>query len=358
MKNLNKKYFIFSNATIKTALSYLNVSPHKCLMVTNVKKKLLGTITDGDIRKSILKDPNLERSIKNIYNPDPIKVYENEVDKNEIKKILQINKFELIPVINKKNSIVDIFSWDQFFTLNDDTYSHNIDMIIMAGGRGKRLAPFTNTYPKALMPIGGIPMIIRILDKYYMQGFNNFYISAFYQKKILKDVLKKKFEDLNNSKLTFINETKPLGTIGAIRNIDVKKLSENIIITNCDTIISENIYKIVEKHIKNNSDITLLVTNKKLEFPYGQIKTKNKSEFIEIIEKPIFDFVINVGFYIIKKDIIKLIPKNKFFDATDLIMRAKKMKKKIHTHHISNNNWVEIGKTSELDTFNKIIKLD
>ena len=180
----NRKLFIKTNATIKKAMSLMNISPHKCLLVINNEKQLIGTITDGDIRKSILKDSNLDRSIVGIYNSNPIKVYEGKINHNEIKKILKVNKFDVIPIVDKKEKVKDVLSWDQYFKIDiGNKKLFNTDVIIMAGGRGKRLAPFTDKFPKALMLVGGKPMIIRILEKYYISGFKKFYVSTHYQKK-------------------------------------------------------------------------------------------------------------------------------------------------------------------------------
>lgn len=293
MENINKKYFISRNSTIKTAMSLLNVSPHQCLLVVDNKKKLIGTITDGDIRKSILKDANLDRTINSIFNKRPIKVNINKINLNEIKRILKINMFELIPVVNNDNIVQRIYSWDQFFEIDlDETICSKTDLIIMAGGMGKRMAPFTNNFPKALIPVGGEPMIIRILEKYFHAGFRKFFISTNYKKSILKKAINNDFLNIHNSKLVFIDEAKPLGTIGAIKNINLNSISENIIVTNCDTIISENFDNIISNHIKLKSDITILTTNKKFDIPYGEIILDKNNNFINLNEKPILDFNI------------------------------------------------------------------
>ena len=207
------------------------------------------------------------------------------------------------------------------------------------------------------MLVGGKPMIIRILEKYYISGFKKFYVSTNYQKKILKTRIINDFLSLNSSELSFIDEKNPLGTIGSVRNINLKNLSDNIIVTNCDTIVSENLEKFLYKHIRSNSDITVLVTDKRFDIPYGEVKVNKKKELLDILEKPKLSILINVGFYILKKKTIKLIPKNKYFDATDFILKAKN-KMKISTINISINNLIEIGKTSELENFNKLIEYE
>jgi len=357
MVKLNNNYFIKKNVSIRNALSFLNISPHKCLLVIDNKKKLLGTLTDGDIRKTILKNSNLEITIDKIYNKNPTKVYESQINLEQIKKILKINKFDIIPIVNNKGIVLDVFSWDQFFeiTNNDSTY-HNIDILIMAGGRGTRLAPFTNKFPKALMPIGGKPMISRILEKYYILGFNNFYISIFYQKSILKRMITKEFKNNHNLNIQFISEEKPLGTIGAVANININKYSNPLIVTNCDTIISHNLDDIINNHINNKADMTLVITDKSFLNSYGEVIINKKNVLLNLKEKPSFNFLVNVGFYIINNNVLRLIPKNQYFDATDLIHKAKLKKMKIMTHKISSNSWIEIGKMSELESFNRIIK--
>jgi len=357
MLKINNKYFVKKNATIRAVLSLLNISPHQCLLVINNNKKLLGTITDGDIRKSILKNHNLDRSINEIYNKHPIKVYKHEINEQQIKKNFKINKFSIIPVVDIKEIVVGLYSWDYFFEIQKNQSSiHNLNIIIMAGGRGLRFAPFSNKFPKALMPIGDKPMINRIIEKYHIYGFNYFYISIFYQKRILKSSLNNYFKDNPNLQINYINEDRPLGTIGAVANINYNKYSDPVIITNCDTIISDNIEKVVNTHIINKYDITLFITEKFFENPYGEVIINNKKFLTGIKEKPKLNFLVNVGFYIISKKALKLIPKNKFFDATDLILKAKSKYMKVMTHEISSNNWIEIGKMKELEAFNDIIK--
>jgi len=357
MTILNKKYLIKKNASIKKALSLLNISPHRCLLVIDNNKKLLGTITDGDIRKSILKNSNLERPIITIYNNRPIKVYKDKINEHQIKKILKINKFEIIPIVNNNEILVGVYSWDQFFDITT-AYStaNHLDIVIMAGGKGTRLAPLTSKFPKALMPVGGKPMISRIIEKYHMYGFNFFYISVHYQKRLLKSTILKQFKINKNLNFDFINEDKPSGTIGAIANINLNKFSDPLIVTNCDTIISDNIEDIVNKHIKDNHDMTMLITEKTFDNPYGEVIVNNKNFLLEVKEKPKLNFLVNVGFYIINKRTLKLIPKKKYFDATDLIKKAKSKNMKIMTHKISNNSWIEIGKMTELNELNQLIK--
>tara|TARA_Y100000310_G_C20548974_1_gene747072 strand:- start:522 stop:1190 length:669 start_codon:yes stop_codon:yes gene_type:complete len=213
----------------------------------------------------------------------------------------------------------------------------------MAGGKGTRLEPFTNVLPKPLVPINEKPVIEHIIEKFVENKVSNFFITLNYKSKILKayfQEMKPKF------KLSFIDEPKPLGTAGGLGLLD-GKLKKPFIVANCDTIININFDDLIHFHISNGNDITLVASSKEHIVPYGTCKLTKKGYLEKIVEKPKFDFFVNVGLYVLNPALLKLIPKNKTYDMTDLIKLAKTKKKQIGVYPIDDGSWIDVGQWSE-----------
>lgn len=348
-KNIHK-FLIEENSSLKKALIMINVSAYKCLCVVDKKKKFLGTISDGDIRKFFLTNLTLNVSIKNIYNKEAKFVIFGKYDDDEIKKIFINKRLDIIPVLNDKKNIISIFSYTDFLDKN-----YNNSAFIMAGGLGTRLLPITKKIPKPLIEIDEEPIIKRIIDKFLNQGINKFFISINYKKKLISDYLDKTYKN-SNCKIEYIEEKKPLGTIGSLKLLNTNfPETNNIIVINCDTLISYSFKNILDFHIKNKSDITVISSKSNLNLPYGQLIIDKFDNINEIIEKPNFEINLNVGCYIINKKILDLIPRNKKFDATDLIKKSIQMKNRIMSYNISKYEWIEIGKIKDLNHLDGIL---
>ena len=173
---LKKSLFCFINTTIKQALKQINVSGEKCLIVIDTEKKLLGTLSDGDLRRAILKGIDFKKEIKNIYNKKPISLLSKTFDNRDVRKIFLETKIDIIPVVNDNNEVVDILSWDKLFKSNkgENKSLVEIPVVIMAGGRGERLEPFTRILPKPLVPIHEKPIIEHIIERFTNIGVKNF----------------------------------------------------------------------------------------------------------------------------------------------------------------------------------------
>ena len=198
-------------------------------------------------------------------------------------------------------------------------------VIIMAGGRGTRLKPFTEILPKPLMPLKNKTVIEHIILNFVKQGFKKFIITINYKSEILKAYFK---ELKPKYKLKFITENKPLGTIGSLSKVS-KKEGKNLFITNCDTISDVNLGEMFKYHIKNDYDVTLLASSKVHRIPYGVCRVAENGDLKKIDEKPKFDFLVNAGLYLVNNEVIDFIPKNKIFHFTDLIKILQKKKYKI-----------------------------
>ena len=341
-----KELFIQPNASIKDAFRQLDKSGKKCLIVANKKNKLLGTLTDGDIRKALLKGKFLKDKINGIYEKNPTLLKKGNYSPNEIKDLFLKKKVDVIPIVDSSKKVVDLIFFTEIFKKNkNNKHYKNLStaVVIMAGGKGTRLEPFTNVLPKPLVPINEKPVIEHIIERFVKNRFYNFFITVNYKSKILKAYFQ---ETKPKFKLSFIDEPKPIGTAGGLSLLG-SKLKKPFIVTNCDTIIDVNFDDLINFHITNSNDVTLVVSSKEHIIPYGTCKLTKKGYLQKIIEKPKFDFFVNVGMYVLNPNLIKLIPKSKTFGMTDFIQLLKTKKKQIGVYPIDDGSWIDVGQWSE-----------
>lgn len=340
-----KELIVKQNITLKTALKFLNKSGRKCLVIVNKYNKLIGTLSDGDIRKAITSGKKLNSTINNIFQKNPIFLFSGSYTISHAKKLFIKNKFDIIPIINTNHKLVEILHWEKIFENNKKTIKekNNISVVIMAGGKGERLEPFTEILPKALIPVMGKTIIERIIEKFYQNGFRDFNFIVNYKSLILKAYIQ---EIKSKYKVKFFAEHKSLGTIGGLSLIK-DKLSSNFFVSNCDVIINADYIDLLNYHLDRCNDITLVVTTKEYVIPYGDCKINKDGNLDKLIERPKFDFLINAGLYVFNKKIIKLIKKNKHLDFNELIEISKKKNYKIGVYPIHEEAWIDIGQWSE-----------
>ena len=352
IKNIND-FLISENSSLYAAIRLLNISSNKCLCVVNSKKKFIGTISDGDIRKVILKNNSLAQKIKLFYNKKPYWIYENFSDQKKINYLFLKQKIDVLPVLTKSRSIKEILTRDDFMKFSTKNFI-DCSVVIMAGGKGKRLLPYTLIKPKPLLSINGQAMILRLIEKFSKQEFNSFFLTLNYKKNFVKKFINKKtFFNKDELSINFIDEKKPLGTIGSLSLIDKKQLSDPFIVTNCDTLINHNFNEFIEFHKKNRYELTVITAKKKFIIPFGNIESK-KNIVIKIQEKPEYILNLNVGFYIINKKCLGILRKNTYCDATTFINRLIDSKHKIGFFEIDFENWTEIGRIKEFNQYNQL----
>ena len=217
----------------------------------------------------------------------------------------------------------------------------------MAGGKGLRMKPFTNFFPKAMLPYNNSTIIEEIIKKFKEENFNNFFITTGFKSKILT----KYFSTKKNKNIFFSKEKKPLGTIGGIKKIE-KKISDVFLITNCDTVIDLNFKNLIDFHIHNKNLITIVTAISRKKINYGVCKINKNNILKSIQEKPDFNLLINTGFYVMSKKILKRIPTNKYFDSTDLINQCIKRNLKIGVYPIDISKWKDVGNWED---YNKVL---
>ena len=348
IRNFNL-YFISIENTIKESMIKIKKNGTRTLLVVKKNRYLLGTLSEGDIHSALIKNSNLNSSIKFIFNKNPKKIISENFNINRLSRMFLDKQIGIIPVVDSSNFVKKIISWEDVFG-SKKNYSElkKVDVVIMAGGKGERLKPYTSVLPKPLIPINNKPMLEHIISNFKYFNFSNFHLVLNHQANLIKSY----FDSTNqNFKINYVTEPKPLGTIGGVRYLKKIK-SSNFLLSNCDTLFKIDYFKFYNHHETNDNFITLAVSKIQHEFSYGFCKVSKKKR-VSIKEKPKLDFIANAGLYVMKKEIIKLIPKNKKFDLTDLINKCLKLKKKIGVYEITNNAWTDLVQISD---FNKAYK--
>ena len=245
-----------------------------------------------------------------------------------------IQKKKITKIIHFK----DVLNFDYSNNENDQS-TKKIGVVIMAGGRGLRMQPYTKIFPKPLLPMQDDTIIDFIINKFLKFKLNNFYITTNYKHKIIDNHFKKNKLQI---KYKLVKEDKELGTAGSLEKL--KDFKEDFFfVTNCDVIVEENYKEILNFHLKNKNDFTIVTSKKTIGFPYGVCELDKKKKFSSFKEKPSYNYLLNIGFYLINKKELKIIKKNKKFDMNELILKLHKLNKKIGIYEIDYNQWQDFG---------------
>ncbi|MCT4616239.1 MAG: nucleotidyltransferase family protein [Marinifilaceae bacterium] len=345
---MNKDFrnnIIDSNSTIKDALIRLNkMGRNLTLFVLNHDQKLLGTVTDGDIRRALINDIPVTETIENCMNENFTFLVKNEFGIKELKCLKKLDK-QIIPILNKDNSI------DKIINIKDTYSLLPIDALIMAGGRGVRLSPLTDNTPKPLLEVGGVPIIERNIDRLISYGVDNISLSI----KYLGEQLIEKFGDGSEKKIhiSYIEENEPLGTMGAISLVDEFQ-HDDVLVMNSDLLTNIDFEQMYEAHRNSDAIITIASYPYDVSVPYAVLETDN-GEVKSFKEKPTYSYYSNAGIYLIKKDALKYVPKNRFYNATDLIEDVIKNHGKV-SHFPILGYWLDIGKHEDYSKAQKDIE--
>ena len=342
MKNWQKA-IIKSNVTLEDVIKNLSENSFRISLVVDSEGTLLGTIADGDIRRAFLRGSNLNSSIKNIINKNPI-VASSELSHSEILNLMIKNKVLQIPIVDHNNQITDLSLWDEL----KSPIKLNNKMIIMAGGKGTRLQPHTANCPKPMVKVLNKPILEHIIERAKNNGFSNFILAINHLGFLIEEYFNdgKKF----NVNINYIKEESFLGTAGAISLLNPKP-KEPIVVTNGDVLTDIDYSKILDFHNKNKAKATIAVRMHEFQHPFGVIETDGM-EMISVKEKPIIANYINAGIYVLSPESIEKLQKNKHCDMTTLIQNLKSDGDSVIVYPM-HEPWLDIGRSKDLSKANK-----
>lgn len=334
-----KKIILKKNNTIFDAVRKLNQTNFQVCLVVDKKMKLLGTVTDGDIRRAIIKKIDFKSHVNNIMNKTPVVINE-KLNINFAKEMMKKKSVLQLPVINKKKEVVDLIIW------KDEKNFINNKVIIMAGGLGTRMRPITTKLPKPMIKYKKKPILEHIINKLRSQGFKDITISIRYLGQKIKNYFRngEKF----GVNIEYLNEKKALGTAGSLSLINLKNLEDGTIILNADTIFDLNLIDLINFHKRKKSLMTMVIRQEFLKSSHGVIKSKGFI-FDKIEEKPVITTYVNAGIYILEKNIFKYIKENTYLDMPELFNKLKKKyNKKIFLFPIY-EKYKELGTIKDLN---------
>ena len=330
-----EKHIIQKGISLNEALFKLNqIDGEKILFVVDTENKLIGSITDGDIRRGLLKKNSKEVSIENFYQAFPKFLYQ---DQQNVKNIFELREkgFDIIPILDREKRIIDILNFNFYKAYLP------IDAVVMAGGRGSRLSPLTDTTPKPLLKIGDKPIMEHNIDRLISFGIKDFWVSVNYLREQIIEHFKEIKKDI---KICYIEEDQPMGTIGALSKVETFQ-NEHVLVTNSDLLTNLNYENFYLDFLKNDADISMVTIPYEVVVPYGVVE-QDQNQVQGIQEKPTYTYYSNAGIYLMKKEVFASIPKNTFFNATDLITGELSKKKKVISYPFS-GYWLDVGKPED-----------
>lgn len=337
---------IHKNSTILEALGKLNALRNisrLILFVTEENGEVIGSLTDGDIRRSLEKDANLDLEVWIICNPN----FKYELESSSFIQLSKYNRnlIEIVPVLDDQKRLRRIIDLDKTKAILP------MECMIMAGGRGKRLSPLTDKTPKPMLPLGDKPIIEHNIDRLISFGITKFYISV----KYLGEHIQGYFGDGSDKgvQIEYIWEDEPLGTAGALSLVPEFK-TDHVLLMNSDLFTNIDFEDLYLNILNKNGDMIVASTEYKVDVPYAVFET-NGSDVKNFKEKPTYRYQSNAGIYILKKELIDEIPKNEFYDITTLMEKLVADGKKLLYNPIL-GFWIDIGKPIDYDQAQEFIK--
>ena len=313
------------------------------LFVIDDNHKVVGSVTDGDIRRSIIAEQNLQKTLGEIANPDFKRLYQTD-SYQSFEKYRKLD-IKILPILNSEGILVDLID------LESTQAKLPLEAVIMAGDRGKRLSPLTDTIPKPMLQLGSKPIIEHNIDRLISFGIKKIYISVKYLGEQIVDYLGD--GNQKNINIEYVWENEPLGTAGALALID-NLTTEHILLMNSDLFTNVNFESLYLKLINENADMAVASTEYKVDIPYAVFETK-AGKITNFKEKPSFIYHSNAGIYILKRSLISKIQKNKYCDITDVMEQLVTEGGKLVYDPII-GYWIDIGKTVDYEHAQEFIK--
>jgi dTDP-glucose pyrophosphorylase len=321
-------------------------SSSKTLFVVGEHDSLLGSLSDGDVRRWILNEGGLDALVAEAYHRNP-KSLQRDFVAAEVKQLMLDLIIDAVPVLDARGSVCGVVAWRDVFAETESSPKLRTPMtlpvVIMAGGMGTRLDPFTRILPKPLIPIGDKPIIEMIMDAFLPYGVTMFYISVNHKARMIKSYFE---EQSGPYRIAYLEESRPLGTAGSLRLLGAFP-EESIIVTNCDILVESDYSEIVRLHDERQYDITIVVSCRRHVIPYGVCEIENGGTLKTIREKPAHDMLVNTGMYVLRRRVLDLLPNDTACDATELITLAQAAGYRVGVFPISEDAWIDIGQWEE-----------
>ncbi|GAB5380731.1 MAG: nucleotidyltransferase family protein [Aliiglaciecola sp.] len=327
--------------TIRDTLNRINQSSLKIALVVTDKNQLLGTVTDGDIRRAMLNNVSMETPIASIMSRQP-KVAKRSTSKRQLIDLMERYMLNSVPIVSEDYIVEDLVSFHHL--VKRPTRKNAV--LLMAGGFGTRLSPLTNNCPKPLLKVGESPLLEIAVKNFADAGFTQFYISTHYMPEKIRDY----FGDGRKwgVNISYVHEEVPLGTAGALGLLPKSSLEDDIVIMNGDILTNIDFDKLLEFHQENQAKATMCVREYQQQIPYGVIETDGY-KITGIKEKPTSQHFVNAGIYVVSPELLEMVSKGQYIDMTTLLELSISRENDVAVYPIL-DYWLDIGR---LDDFQK-----
>lgn len=340
------KFILSTNCSLMQAMVAMDFAGEGFMTVCTSSRKILGIVTDGDVRRALLQGMDLQSPILDVYNKTFIQMGKEEASDSLVEELFASTPAQQLPICDD-GILVDIIFEEQFLrgeqVVSVPQLENEIPVVIMAGGAGTRMEPFTHVLPKPLIPIGNRTMIEVIMDEYAKFGLSEFHISVNHKSRIIKAYFEEHPVQRN---ISFIEEDEPLGTAGALKFLE-RKLSLPFFVSNCDVLIHANYKEIYDFHIGGDYDLTIVASLQHHTVPYGVCEVDSGGRLKTIKEKPQYDFLVNTGMYLLNPSTLDLIPQNEFYHITHLIEELMRSGGTVGVFSVPEKAYVDVGQWDE-----------
>ena len=343
---MNKRYILNQSVSVRDALVSLDGNTHdwQTLFIVDDDERIVGTLTDGDIRRGLIKGAALDDTVSAVMHKNFKYVREGQNDAKLLKEFREKQIF-FVPVLDKEDHIVKVFNLIKY---------HNflpVDAVLMAGGKGERLRPLTEKTPKPLLPVGGKAIIDHNIDRLISYGLKHINVTVNYLGEQLEEHFR---EPRNEVQIKTVREPKFLGTIGSIKFVP-EFFNDTVLVMNSDLFTNIN-YEDFYLHFKeHDADMSVAAVPYSVSVPYGILDIEGKRNIKGLIEKPTYDYYANAGIYLIKRSALDLIPADTMFHSTDLLAALVAQGRKVIRFPL-NGTWIDIGNPQEYKRANDLVK--
>lgn len=337
-----KDVLVSAQTSLRDAAQVLDANALQIVLVVDENRKLLGTVTDGDIRRAILSGISLADSVQNVMNSNPT-FARVEDSKDSILAEIKRKSLNHMPIVDQEGRVVGL---DTLAKLITPKIKQN-RVVLMAGGLGSRLRPLTNDCPKPMLKVGGKPLLETIIENFIEHGFHRFYISVNYMSEVVKDY----FGDGSRwgVDIVYLHEDQKLGTAGALSLLP-ERPAEPLLVMNGDLLTKVNFCQLLDFHISHQAMGTMCVREYDFQVPYGVVKIENH-RIAGIDEKPVQRFFVNAGIYVLQPDTLNMIAPNTFFDMPSLFERLIEKQAETAVFPVR-EYWLDIGHMADFDRAN------
>ncbi|MEG1437458.1 MAG: sugar phosphate nucleotidyltransferase, partial [Oscillospiraceae bacterium] len=331
--------------SVRDAISVLVDGKKKAIFIVNEQDHLLGLFTNGDMRKFLLNNQNLSVPVSTAMNTNPIVFYSTEEAQNASKK----ENLIVFPIVDTNMKLLDAIFPDESNNKQINNKLEDVPLVIMAGGKGTRLSPYTNVLPKALIPIGELTITERIINSFCQYGCNKVIFILNHKAEMIKAYYSESERPYN---LTFVKEENFFGTAGGIMLIK-DRISSTFFLSNCDILIVDDLACAYETHKRKGNIITFICSMKDIIVPYGVVTTDSNGYIESMNEKPKLSFLVNTGIYIAEPELFNYIGNDEYIDMPDLAKRCMEDGKSVGVFPVSDKAWFDMGQIEEME---KMIK--